>query len=72
MLDINLHSHVSIQFERIRKKAIMQYISSYSKIDLKLMAQKFGTNLTSITQELLQLIQDGNLRAKIDAVDKVI
>ena len=43
LLDIHLHDHVDSLFGQIRSKALVQYFSPYSSVDMKLMAEAFNT-----------------------------
>lgn len=78
LLDIYLQKHVHRLYSRIRTKAIQQYIIPYSRIALTSMANMFCPNESVVTthgtvemsapfvSELITLIQDGTLDARVD------
>ena len=45
--------------------------SPYSSADLRLMASSFNTTLASLEDELMTLILDGKIQARIDSHNKV-
>ncbi|KAL4872245.1 hypothetical protein BDV12DRAFT_152333 [Aspergillus spectabilis] len=77
LLDIHLQRHVQILYTRIRTKSIQQYLIPFNRVSLDSMAKMFvlGTTPNQATdsepnpafvQELISLIQDGTLDARID------
>ena len=83
LLDIHLQRHVSILFSRIRTKSIEQYIIPFSRVTLDSMAKVFAPAVVAgqpsptdtnspFVQELIQLIQDGVLDARIDLEKMVL
>lgn len=83
LLDIYLQRHVSFLYSRIRTKSIQQYLVPFSRVTLDAMSKIFcatsvddqaETNDSSspFVQELIQLIQDGTLDARIDLEKKVL
>lgn len=70
LLDIHLHQHVQSLYEKIRNKALVQYFSPFSSVDLNIMAQAFNTNVASLEKELSRLIMDGSIQARIDSHNK--
>jgi len=69
-LDIHLHDHVNTLYKRVRNKAIVQYFSPYTSIDLLSMAIAFQTNVESLEKELSQLIVENVISARIDSHNK--
>lgn len=49
----------------------VQYFSPYVSADLNKMANAFNTTVTSLEDELTQLILDGQISARIDSQKKV-
>ena len=49
----------------------MQYFSPFSSVDLHRMASAFNTTISSLEDELTQLILDGQISARIDSNAKV-
>ncbi|KAK9578349.1 hypothetical protein V6Z92_009027 [Aspergillus fumigatus] len=77
LLDIHLQRHVSTLFTRIRTKAIQQYLVPFSRVTLDSMLKIFAPGVAAgqahptdfnspFVQELITLIQDGTLDARID------
>jgi COP9 signalosome complex subunit 1 len=78
LLDIYLQSHVRVLYEKIRVKAMQQYIIPYSRVTLTGVAKVFypgqsvtneagATDISSpVVSELISYIQDGVLNARID------
>ena len=48
-----------------------QYFSPFSSVDLHRMAAAFNTSVSSLEDELTQLILDGQISARIDSHAKV-
>jgi len=56
--------------KRVRNKAIVQYFSPYTSIDLMNMAIAFQTDVDSLEKELSQLIIENVISARIDSHNK--
>ena len=48
-----------------------QYFSPYLSADMCKMAQAFNTSVAALEDELMQLILDGQIKARIDSHNKV-
>lgn len=48
-----------------------QYFSPYLSADMRKMAEAFNTTITDLEDELMQLILDGQINARIDSHNKV-
>jgi COP9 signalosome complex subunit 1 len=72
MLDMYLANHVSMLYTQIRNKALIQYFSPYSSVDLHKMAEAFNTDVNSLENELIALILDGLISARIDSHAKIM
>ncbi|KAJ5555404.1 26S proteasome regulatory subunit Rpn7 [Penicillium sp. DV-2018c] len=77
LLDIHLQRHIPTLYKRIRMKSIQQYMIPFSRVTLDSMAKIFApgviggeaqpTNISSpFIQELVELIKEGVLNARID------
>ncbi|KAL4883767.1 CSN complex subunit 1 [Aspergillus karnatakaensis] len=77
LLDIHLQRHVQALYTRIRTKSIQQYLVPFNRVSLNSMEKIFvlGNPSTqsselepnpAFLQELIKLIQDGTLDARID------
>ena len=56
----------------IREKAICQYVSPFSSVDMNKMSITFGTDVKSLEKELAKLIQDKLISARIDSHNKIL
>ncbi|TRY79936.1 hypothetical protein TCAL_02257 [Tigriopus californicus] len=72
MLDIYLAFHVSTLYTMIRNRGLVQYFSPFLCADLKLMASCFNTTLLDLEDELMTLILDGQIQARIDSHNKAL
>lgn len=77
LLDLHLQRHVSTLYDRIRTKSIQQYLVPFSRVTLDAMAKTFAPSTAGgnanpadlnspFVQELIRLIEDGTLDARID------
>ncbi|PCG92364.1 hypothetical protein PENOC_092930 [Penicillium occitanis (nom. inval.)] len=77
LLDIHLQRHIAALYNQIRTKSIQQYAVPFSRVSLDAMAKVFAPKvvggITSPTkigspfvQELIKLIENGTLDARID------
>jgi COP9 signalosome complex subunit 1 len=77
LLDIHLQRHVSALYSRVRTKSIRQYLVPFSRVTLDAMAKVFTPSAIGGTaepagfnspfvQELIRLIEDNTLNARID------
>merc|ERR1719336_1198688 len=67
LLDIYLAPHVQNLFSQIRNRGLIQYFSPYMSADLHKMAESFNTNVANLENELMKLILDGSIQARIDS-----
>jgi len=70
LLDMHLHQHVESLYQKIRSKALVQYFSPFSSIDLNTMAGAFNTSVPGLEKELGKLIEEGTISARIDSHNK--
>jgi len=70
LLDIHLHEHVESLYQKIRSRALVQYFSPFTSVDLNIMAGSFNTNVKDLEKELSKLIMDGQISARIDSHNK--
>lgn len=71
LLDVYLHSHVSALFCMIRNKCITQYFVAFSCATIESLDAAFGQPGQSVEPELVDMICEGALHARIDSKDKV-
>ncbi|KAL1501884.1 hypothetical protein ABEB36_007124 [Hypothenemus hampei] len=72
LLDLYLAPHVPALYAQIRSRALVQYFSPYMSADLHRMAQAFGRTVPALEDELMRLILDGQIQARIDSHNKVL
>lgn len=71
-LDIHLHGHVESLYQQIRHRALVQYTMPYTTVDLPRMAAAFRTDTVALEKELVALIMDEKIKARIDSQNKVL
>ncbi|KAJ3276079.1 COP9 signalosome complex subunit 1 [Terramyces sp. JEL0728] len=71
-LDYFLSKHVSTIYSNIKNKAILQYCSPFVSIDMYQMAKVFDTSIELLEQQVVALITENQLDARIDSQNKVI
>ncbi|XP_003746672.1 COP9 signalosome complex subunit 1 [Galendromus occidentalis] len=72
LLDIYLAPHVSSLYSLIRKRAWIQYFSPYISADMNRMASAFNTTVRQVEEEIMQLILDNQIQARIDSHNKIV
>lgn len=72
LLDMYLASHINTLYTQIRNRALCQYFSPYLSADMTKMAQAFNTSMRDLENELMQLILDGQINARIDSHNKIL
>jgi len=71
-LDLHLHKHVEVLCSLLRNRAMVQYFTPYSAVNLHAMAEAFGTDVPRLEKELAVLIAEGEISARIDSHNKVL
>ena len=64
--DAHLRDHAEVLRSRIREKALARYCAPYARLDLSVMARAFAMDLDALVTELVRLIRDGKIQARID------
>lgn len=72
LLDMYIAPHVNNLYTQIRNRALIQYFSPYLSADMRRMATAFNRTVSALEDELMQLILDGQIQARIDSHNKVI
>lgn len=70
-LDLHLHDHITNLYEKIRSKALVQYFSPYTSVDLNKMAQAFQVSVEDLEKELAKLIMEGERGGERGSSDRV-
>jgi COP9 signalosome complex subunit 1 len=71
-IDPHLAEHAALLSRQIRNRAIVQFFSPYSSVDMKMMATAFNTTVAELEQELKNLIVEGDISARIDSFNQVL
>ncbi|XP_039255514.1 COP9 signalosome complex subunit 1-like isoform X1 [Styela clava] len=71
-LDIYLSPHVDRLYAQIRNRSLVQYFSPYMMADMRKMANAFNSSLPDLENEIMQLILDGEIQARIDSENKIL
>ncbi|XP_071445855.1 COP9 signalosome complex subunit 1 [Hetaerina americana] len=72
LLDMYIAPHISVLYTQIRNRALIQYFSPYLSADMRKMAFAFNTTVPALEDELMQLILEGQIQARIDSHNKIL
>ncbi|KAL3145664.1 COP9/signalosome complex subunit Csn1 [Trebouxia sp. C0010 RCD-2024] len=74
MLDLDpyIHAHLNTLYASIRSKALVQYTTPFTSVNLPTMAEAFKTDISGLEKELAELIQSSQIQARIDSHNKVL
>ncbi|XP_043215295.1 COP9 signalosome complex subunit 1-like [Amphibalanus amphitrite] len=72
LLDLHLSRYVRQLYAMIRNRGLVQYFSPYASADLRKMAAAFNTTVPELENELMGLILDGQIQARIDSHNKIL
>lgn len=72
LLDMYIAPHVHALYTQIRNRALIQYFSPYLSADMYKMADAFNRTVPALENELMQLILDGQIQARIDSHNKIL
>lgn len=72
LLDMYIAPHVNTLYTQIRNRALIQYFSPYLSADMHKMASAFNRTVTALEDELMQLILEGQIQARIDSHNKIL
>ncbi|CAG2107161.1 unnamed protein product [Medioppia subpectinata] len=72
LLDLYLAQHVHVLYSHIRNRALIQYFSPYLSADMNKMSVAFNTSVSSLEDELMHLILEGQIQARIDSHNKIL
>ena len=71
LLDIHLAPHVPALMNMIRNRALVLYFQPFASIRLEKMAQAFGLSLEETEKQIVSLIQEGQIKGRVDSQNKV-
>ncbi|KAM5353809.1 hypothetical protein ACJ41O_000459 [Fusarium nematophilum] len=72
LLDIYLQRHITTIYSQIRTKCIVQYFVPFSCVTLDSLNGAFAAEGASIENELVSMIREGSLKARLDAKNKLL
>ncbi|RXG55120.1 COP9 signalosome complex subunit 1 [Armadillidium vulgare] len=72
MLDMYLAPHLNTLYSNIRSRALIQYFSPYMSADMDKMADAFNTTIAGLEDEVMTLILNGQIQARIDSHNKIL
>ncbi|XP_076302856.1 COP9 signalosome complex subunit 1-like [Lasioglossum baleicum] len=72
LLDMYIAPHVNALYTQIRDRALIQYFSPYLSADMRRMATAFNRTVSELEDELMQLILNGQIQARIDSHNKIL
>jgi len=72
LLDMYIAIHVNKLYTQIRNRALIQYFSPYLSADMRKMSEAFNCTVPALENELMQLILDGQIQARIDSHNKIL
>jgi COP9 signalosome complex subunit 1 len=72
LLDMYIAPHINTLYTQIRNRALIQYFSPYLSADMHKMAMAFNRTVPALEDELMQLILDGQIQARIDSHNKIL
>lgn len=71
-LDVFLSPHVEKLYSKIRNRSLIQYFSPYVVADMRKMAEAFNCTVAELENELMTLILNGEIQARIDSGTKIL
>lgn len=72
LLDMYLAPHVERLYRMIMNKSLVQYFEPYSTASLHKMALAFDKSVPELEREIITLICDGHIKARIDSHNKIL
>lgn len=72
LLDMYIAPHINTLYTQIRNRALIQYFCPYLSADMRTMALAFNRTVDELENEVMQLILDGQIQARIDSHKKIL
>ncbi|VDK70493.1 unnamed protein product, partial [Anisakis simplex] len=72
LLNMYLSAHVKEIYYLIRRCAVVQYFTPYQAADIRRMADVFRVSVNELEDELVKLIENDDISARIDSFNKVL
>ncbi|KAK7683842.1 hypothetical protein QCA50_013218 [Cerrena zonata] len=70
--DIYLSNHVNSLVADIQNRALILYFQPFATIKLERMSQAFGWTVERLEQQIVHLIQKGDIQARVDRQNKIL
>lgn len=67
VVDIFLSPHIDLLYKEIRQKALVQAFYPYSTLELSTLSSLFSTPVPDLALEVVQLIESGKIKARLDS-----
>jgi len=71
LVDIHFGQHVKNLTDLIKSRALVLYFQPFSSIKLERMATAFGWTVQQVEEQVVSLIQAGEIRGRVDSQNKV-
>jgi COP9 signalosome complex subunit 1 len=71
-LDLHLAPHVATLAALVRDRCLVMYLQPFASIRLARMSAAFGWPAEDVERAVVGLIQAGEVKARIDSLDKVL
>lgn len=71
-LDLHLGPHVDALLASIRQRALQAYFSPFASVSLQRMSEAFGWSPDATQLAVVDLIQSGALKARIDSAQGIL
>jgi len=72
LLDMYLAPHVERLIVRIRDRALVQYFRPFVSVKIPAMAAAFKLDVPSLERQLVHLIAENHIQARIDSANKIL
>lgn len=72
LLDMYIAPHINALYTQIRNRALIQYFSPYLSADMIKMADAFNCTVSALENEIMQLILEEKIQARIDSHNKIL
>jgi len=72
VVDIHFGPHVKNLTDLIKSRALVLYFQPFSSIKLERMATAFGWTVRQVEEQVVNLIQAGEIRGRVDSQNKIL
>lgn len=71
LVDIFISPHIEFLYKEIRQKALVQAFYPYSTLELSTLSSLFSIPVPALAAEMVQLIEEGKIKARLDSPKNV-